>query len=684
MIPVAETAAKEKVEVVSGLRPWVIAYAIIFPPIAFFFNLWMQSLGRWWLWPALLPLPTIWYILLFYAIPPLRRISPQEFTLFTIVNFITGGSMYVAYGLHYWTSVPLITWNYAFFIHGKCVDPYREVFRRVIPCFMAPCDPAQLDAYYYGGRIDFAVWLPSIIFWTLWAIALFGGGVLWSFWLRTPLVEVERLPFPGIMPTVVIIKEYYEKSARSKPRLLDMSELSTKVFWLGFLIGTASSVPIIINAFLPSPWLWYIHQFPVDLLAFTSGVLPGATFAGALYITDVFVGQFMSLDVLATAVLWWFIWGVLYQTIGVRLGIIPYTPGSDGTEFAWSVGPFKWMRFSWYMSIGLGLWYLYHYRGHWLNILKTGLGISKGARAEEEGLPYRFVVIGSIIAYLLVVALMVAGGVYAPFAIVIPLFYMLFMFGWTRMMGEAQEFMPSVPFYNILAYDIGQALGGWGPRPSPNALLGMSFYYSFGMGGARMSSLAMHHFSKSYKLAWETRTPARDVVVVALLAIATTAIFGYAVWPWWYALVGGYARSRAIEYHVWNLPDVWGLTYGTPPALTSAEEWSLMIAATVFTFALLMLRMRYAWLFLNPVGMMVLPHWWWPTWLVAFLIKYITIRVAGARFHERYVLPFSAGYCAGYGAFVIISAFIAFFTFAVPEFSSRVAGAIIVHLIKGI
>jgi hypothetical protein len=171
----------------------------------------------------------------------------------------------------------------------------------------------------------------------------------------------------------------------------------------------------------------------------------------------------------------------------------------------------------------------------------------------------------------------------------------------------------------------------------------MAFFYSFDMGGARMSALAMHHFSKSYKLAWETKTSARDVVIVALLAIISTAVFAYLTWPWWYALVGGYTRATAIEYHVWNLPGVWGLTYGTPPVLTSAEEWLLMIAATVFTFALLKLRLKYAWLFPNPVGMMVLPDSHWPTFLAAFLIKYITIKVSGARFHESYVLPFSAG-----------------------------------------
>lgn len=668
---------RESVEKISGLKPWIIAYAIVWPPIAFFFNNWMQSLGRWWLWPALVPLPAIWYLIIFYALEKATKgkfsISPQEMTLFIVINYITAGSMWVAYGLHYWTSVPLITWNYAMFIHGKIVDPYAPVFRQVFPSFIAPVDIEQLNAFYYGGRFDFAAWLPSMVFWMTWAIALFCGGYLWAFPLRRPLIEVERMPFPGIMPTVYLVESYYTIDEGQKRRLFNLAAMDSRIFWIGFIVGAISSAPIVINAFLPSPWLWYIHQFPVDLIPITQTFLPGATFAGALYITDVFVGQFMSLDVLATAVLWWFLWGVLYQSIGVRAGFLPWTPGSTGTEFAWTVGPMKWMRFSWHLSIGLALWMFWNYRRHIFDIIKAGFGMSKTS-AEEEGVPYRFIVWGGILCWIILAALMIAGGVHPAFAVVIVPFYIMFMWGWTRMMGEAQEFMPSGPFYSIVAYGIGQAVGAWGSAPDPRALTGMAFYYSFDMGGSRMSSLAMHHHFKSYRLAAATKTLARDVLIVSIITVIMTAVFGYIEWPWWYATVGGYARSRAIEYHVWNIGGPWSFSYGTPPAIPLTEELGYVFSAIAFVFLIYWLRVRFPWFFLNPIGMMVLPHWWWPTWLAAFLIKYITIRIGGARMHERYVVPFSAGYCAGYGAIVIVTAFIAFFTFAWPEYVARVMG----------
>ncbi|MEM3465062.1 MAG: hypothetical protein QW506_03020 [Thermoproteota archaeon] len=61
-----------------------------------------------------------------------------------------------------------------------------------------------------------------------------------------------------------------------------------------------------------------------------------------LYVTDVFVAQFIPLDALATAVLYWFVFGVVYQTLAVRTGLAPFTPGAGNeSQYPWSFGPFK-------------------------------------------------------------------------------------------------------------------------------------------------------------------------------------------------------------------------------------------------------------------------------------------------------------------------------------------------------
>ena len=666
--------SEEKVVEKSALKPWLILYAIIFPPLAYFFNNWHQALGRWWLFPAIIPLPVIWLLIIFFVLEkasPRFKINAKEMTLFVIINYMVSGSMYVSYGLHYWTSIPLPTWNYGSFIHGKIVDPYKDVFLQKLPSYLAPSDIDQLNAFYYGGAFNWGVWLPSMLFWMIWAIALYVGSYFWSFPLRKPLVDIERLPFPGIMPTEMIMRYYFEEE-NGKRGIFNLGKIVTKIFWVGLIFGCITASPIIINAFLPSPWVTYIHNWPVAWTTFTESFLPGANFNGAFYVTDMFVGQFMPTDVLATAVLWWLICGVIYQTIAVRMGLIPWTPGQVMSDPPWSIGPFKWMVFAQYMSIGLGLWVLISHRQHIINVFKAGLGLDKSLPAEEEGVSYRTVVLGGILTFVVLVVLFLAGGTYAPLALIIPLFYILYMFGWTRMMAEAQEFMPSVQTYTGLVFDMGTAFGGWGGRPDPKAFNTVMMYTSLGRGGARMSSLTMHHWFKSYKLGRVFNTRAADILVVSIITMVTTAVAAYLIWPYWYASTGGYSTERAIEYHIWGLGHIWSYTYGTPPAITPAEDWGLMISASIIAILIYIMRARFTWFFINPVGMMVLPHWWWPTWVAAFLLKYISLKIGGARMHERYVLPFSAGYCAGYGAIVIIASFIMFFQISVPELITRI------------
>ena len=69
--------------------------------------------------------------------------------------------------------------------------------------------------------------------------------------------------------------------------------------------------------------------------------------------------------------------------------------------------------------------------------------------------------------------------------------------------------------------------------------------------------------------------------------------------------------------------------------------------------------------------MMMLCYWWWPTWLTAFIIKFVVFKIGGARLHEKYILPLSAGFLAGFGALVILAAWAMFFTLALPEFLAR-------------
>jgi len=671
---------KEQVtEKLSGLRPWIIAYAVLWPPTCFFTTNWMISLGRWWLFAAIIPLAPILYFMIFFGLQrasPKFKITPQEMTLFIIINYLTGGSWWIMMGLHYWTLVPMINWNYAMFIHGKIVDPYKDVFLKKIPSYLAPGDIDQLNAFYYGGAFNWEVWLPSMIFWMVWSITLYVGAFFWGFFLRKPLIIEERMPFPGAQPGVYLLREFYSGDEKHNG-LFGISTTKQKLFWAGCVFGGILVSPTVINAFLPSPYITYVQSWPFDLTPFTETILPGALFGGTLYFTDIWVAQWIPLDALATAVLYWFIFGVIYNVIAVRMGILPWTPGmtaSSISNFASSQG-FQWANFAGFTAIGLGIYMAWKIRRHIINIFKAGLGLDKSLPTEEEGVSYRTIVFGSLISMVILIMMGILMGGYAPLAIIAPFIYIIIFWGWTRGTAE-QHFFPGHQYSGIV-YDIGQFLGGYGPKPDPNAFNSVMMWQAWAGEGSRMSATTMHNHFYAYKIGHEMKTLASSILIVSIIVLVSSAVFGYLEWPWWYTIIGGYSSARSIEYHIWRLPIPWGLTYGTPTGLYApeftTEAWLYVLGGIIFVFLCYYLRSKFAWFFINPVGLLMLNQWYWATWLLALIIKLAVLKIGGARLHEMTVLSFSAGVLAGIGLVSIFGAWIMFFTIAVPEFIARMS-----------
>ncbi|RLE87625.1 MAG: hypothetical protein DRJ67_04305 [Thermoprotei archaeon] len=663
----------------SGLRPWLVIYAIITPPISFLLNNWMQTLTTWWAWPGIYPLPPFLFLLIFYAISKVTgwKITPQELAVFFVVNFMVSGCAYGEYGILQWTLAPVPTWNIAIPLYAQMADPYKEIFRRVIPPFLAPKSPEALEAWWRGGPFILSEWLPAITFWTLWVIAIYGGSIFWSFFLRKPLIEVERLPFVGVLGHAYIFR-WYTEEVEGKPLLFNFRLRLTKLFWVGFIIGFILVFPDVIRFFLPGAAAGVELRYHYwDLKPMTWGILPGADTMIWITTPEIFMFMFAPLDMLFTYVVWHWIWAMIYPVVGITLGFLPAPAGPVGWDYwGYTTGPFKFGYFNVYgVMFGLGIWALYTHRRHIINVFKAGLGIDKRLPQEEEGVPYKVVVIGGIIMYLLAVTLMSLAGAPAPWAFIAIIWYILMMYGWTRMMGEVQEFMGSVYHQMGQAYDFGVAMGFWGPPPARNdtALISMMMWQALGSGGSRMSALAMHHHFKSYKVAYMLRTRARDIFIISLITLVMSAISAEFIWPWWMCKFGGHTGVKGyITYETWGLPTTWSYTYGTPPPITSAERWALTIGGIAFTFIVYMLRAKFTWFILNPVGIAAtFIGTWWATGLIALIVKYIVLKVGGSKAYEDFLVPLAAGVLAGYGINYIVTAWLAFFTIGIPEFLAR-------------
>jgi hypothetical protein len=482
----------EKVAKPTGLRAWILVAAVIIPATGYFLNLVMQGFGAWWNYPLIFPIPFFWILVLLYLLSKFSskfKLTSQELTLLFVICYITAGSYYAAQGIGYWTTTPITNWSIAHSTSGLNIEAYKDIFYKNVPSFIVPKDPAVMRAFWYGGSFDLGPWLIPILFWIVWSVTEFSTLWFWGYMLRRPLIEVERLPFPWMTPVSFLINNYTQEKITGKPNLFNLRESSIKLFYVGFILGMILSIPGQVISFWPLAFGGNaLTNFPIRLIPITQSALPGALTNGNLYVTDLFFAQLIPLDVLATAVLWWFIWGVLFSTTAVRLGINPYTPGAGNEySYAYSLGVFKWAQFDALVTVGIALYVVVKYHKHILGILKKGFFGEHG----DDGVPYNVIAYGAIGTLLVQIFLFAITGTPILMAVIIPIFYVFIMFAWIRIMGE-QHFFPYGGSYQGVVFDIGTFLGQWGSRPSPQAFNAILMYTSLGLGGSRMSPMNIH------------------------------------------------------------------------------------------------------------------------------------------------------------------------------------------------
>jgi len=665
----------EKTETVgTGLKPWIIAAAIIFPPISYLANRMMIGFTTWWIWPSILPPSVVVFIMLLYALTKGSskfKISAQEWACLLTIFWMTAGTTYLQNNVPYWTISPLPTYNVLRYVHGLYFEPYKEVFWERVPAYMAPKDAVALENFYVGGTYDVGPWLPSIIFWISWSIIVYCGSYLWTFFLRKPLIETEVLPFPSALPSIYAVKWYVEEENRI-PKLFNFKLKLSKLFWIGIIIGALIYVPNTLSALTPIPIETYVNVIPFDFNPITMNILPGAEFNSYWPLADSLAATLFPLDVLATAIVYWFIFGVIYPVIGVKTGLLPYTPGvSEYGQYASSVGPFKRNWFSMLgIPIGLGVWILWNYRKRIIEMFNAALFPEKypNLEKEDQGVSYRLIVFGSIVSLVALMGMFIAGGTPIIMAIIGPLLFFVVTLGWVRIAGEGSvAYAPNYHDNLRLYFDIGTALGQWGPRPDPAAFNSVFMWANFG-NGSRMASYSVHGQFLSYKIGAMLKTRAKDIFWVSMITMVSIAISVQALYPWWYTTFAGYQNQGTVEYHAWDIGGVWSLTYGTPTPPDALETAMYAGLGIVACFVIFWLRGMFTWFFINPVGFQIGGPSWWMIYITAFIIKYITLKVGGVRAWEEYLLPTVVGLALGNGVIQMISSWIAFFTRAIPNF----------------
>jgi len=662
-----QTKSGEKGKI-SVLNPKWYIFAIIWAAISFIIMEILHTESPWWIYIAFFPLPMIVWLSLFTLLEkfiPSFKLKESEWALLFTIMFSLAGCYYGftgSDGCGWWT-VPYAGQHAS--IVGFFLDPYKSYWPKLLPHILAPEDYEALRAYYYGGIFNLAAWLPSMMFWSAWGIVWYIGGLFWSYWLRKPLVEIEKLPFVEVIPTNYLLTWNETKTSSGKKLLFDLGQFSTRLLWIGTIIGFILVLPDVLSFWAPMPTIRQLYFYTIDLRSLTDSILPGAAFVGTVATVQLGIFYLVPMDFLLTSVLLWLVFCVVYPVVGVASGILPYQKGTwPQSLYGYTTGPFKFAYWGSLSAIGIGIVMIWRYRAHFAKILKSAFGPSE----SDEGLSYRFIASGSILFFILAIVIQVIAGVPLIPALFWVIWWILFQYGWIREQGDVQEFMTDTPVYIRTAYDVGIWTGSWGNPPDSRSLTPV-LLWGPGFAGARMQPATPVNQFKVYRIAADHGLVAKDVFYITIVIIAFMSIFGSIFHPWYQTIVGGASKASGIIYGQWGLGTVDSYVAGTVTGPSSLEQWIYIVIGIIVALICYELRARFAWFFINPsafIAMGVLNSWWYNT-VIALVLKYLTLKIGGSKAYENYGVPLAVGYTIGYGLGLVVIGGLAFFTIALPK-----------------
>ena len=504
-------------------------------------------------------------------------------------------------------------------------------------------------AEYGGHAVPWAAWIPVIgmyilLFTSFYFFLNFGGALLRIIW-----VDRESLAFPYAK----VVSELIQGCSRESRS----SIFKQKLLWIGAAI---SFVLGLVNGG------WGLFNLP-DIVDLELDLYPyGFTPIGIPYFsfepTSIGLGLLLPRDVLASVVLAYivFFWilpyiyalmGIMDPTrrapaVGVQMNYYRKIYGSvfgPISDTGW-IGSGIWLIYG--MALAVGLYPLFRNREALAYTIRAAF------RGEEEGRTYRILWIGWILSGAAYIAGLVVLGMPIYYAILTITLIAILRMCVSRVIAEAGADFGWVDVFN-----------GAVTRNIPYAIRDRAFLYPYhvtvglindnpGRGFGRMDTLTWA--MSSYKVAQNTRTKWTDLILGHLI---TTALGIFIAIPLYLTLVytvRGYANTRIPSYSIrWierNYLSGRSLWFNA----TGNFNVEYIYAGAIGFLVAILLMIARAWIggpfhYISVAGIvsfLSFPHCWFP-YLVAFIVQRIALRIGGAEFYNKKIIPFAVGLIFG-------------------------------------
>jgi len=540
--------------------------------------------------------------------------------------------------------------------------PYPEL----MGWYLGPFDITYINQLNLGGllKVPWKVWIPALTWWIIYTIVWHLFNLSFLSIVRRRWVEIEMLPYPMSYEfTIPIVAAAPERRLKGL-----LPERRFKFYLAGLALGFFYMWPPVLKYIIP--WLpdlygWSNTSIYISWIlgAYNTGAAPalGSRIIALYYIpTNVAVYvmyMLMPLDILLSA------WVVALSTIvlvqilylrGYYSGAATMPDGVDRFFYIGTSEPLKLFAVHTGMFLGLtAMWLILNWR-YIARTIRSAIAGPTSEELEREAIPHRvaWIIFAGCVVLLLLMYYAAGTGWLGAVLLVISWFLISTggarVFGLTFASGVTDRMyltaIPELPFMKLAQQGIvtREMVNTLWLANRPTGLLALSSTY-----------IAMW-----YKIAKDTGVRTRDIFIAMLIASVVGALVAFPVTLKIYYRVGlsytirGNTAGWYIPWHVYP-----GWCTGNPAIW---PWWKQFLAGVALTGILSYLRMRFIWWPIDPVGAILglgaipfMPIWQGATYLdpitpfVAWIIKYLVIKLGGVRIHDELFIPLTAGFAVG-------------------------------------
>lgn len=545
-----------------------------------------------------------------------------------------------------------------------------------IPAFMAP--PASITRQIVTGHavVPWGDWLPAIMYhWFLFILlGFFYISVATLF--RRQWVDIERVPFPHALLAHELVRRIPEEK-KSLMQKLGMP------FLIGIILGLVYQIPIFMTSIFP--WFPDIYGWKTLCASgqwYITGSSPLAGIAGLSAFQEhpvmVAIGYLAPLSISFNAWFWHLIYIVLMQLAYVT-GNYTGIEGEGGCGRAWCTPsgltqpPFKFMAVSYGGGLlGLSVVTIFISRRYLSETIKAAFA-KHSSRLEvekNEALTYRsiYILLGG--SFVLLVVLFMLDGMGIAAALLVPISYFLFWMANARIYGMAGIQARGAEHGNTLF-----RLLMWPTAPDPptREYVLAAYYSRRGMDSPdSISGGAIFTGFNSYKMASLTGTSNSGVLKAMLTAVIITPVVVLFTYIWLTNTYGGTAlpgnagEVQTTQFYNYSNPDNWIRFPAVEPLAPYVTAGFIIVVALEFLHA------RFVWFPFNAIGFIIGTSYisvlwgYWGPFLIAWVLKTITLRVGGSKLYENLGVPIAGGFVTGYMVALIFGGSIGVLRFFIP------------------